>query len=42
MNILITGAQFSNKGAQSMLFTVVNEIRYRYPGANIYYLPLDY
>lgn len=42
MNILITGAQFNNKGAQSMLFTVVNEIRNRYPDADFYYLPLDY
>ena len=42
MNVLITGAQFSNKGSQSMLFTVVNEIRNRYPDAEIYYLPLDY
>ena len=42
MNILITGAQFGNKGAQSMLFTVVNEVRDRYPNAEFYYLPLDY
>lgn len=42
MNILITGAQFGNKGAQSMLFTVVNEVRDRYPNAKFYYLPLDY
>lgn len=42
MNILITGAQFNNKGAQSMLFTVVNEIRNRYPDVDFYYLPLDY
>ena len=42
MNVLITGAQFSNKGAQSMLFTVVNEVRDRYPDTEFYYLPLDY
>lgn len=42
MNVLITGAQFANKGAQSMLFTVVNEIRNRYENAEVYYLPLDY
>ena len=42
MNVLITGAQFGNKGAQSMLFTVVNEVRDRYPNAEFYYLPLDY
>lgn len=42
MNILITGAQFGNKGAQSMLFTVINEVRNRYPNADFYYLPIDY
>lgn len=42
MNILITGAQFGNKGAQSMLFTVINEVRNRYPEADCYYLPIDY
>ena len=42
MNVLITGAQFGNKGAQSMLFTVVNEVRKRYSGAEFYYVPLDF
>jgi len=42
MNVLITGAQFANRGAQSMLFTVVNEIRNRYDNTEFYYLPLDY
>ncbi|MCF0137999.1 MAG: polysaccharide pyruvyl transferase family protein [Oscillospiraceae bacterium] len=42
MNILITGAQFANKGAQSMLFTVISKVRDRYPDAEFYYLPLDY
>lgn len=42
MNVLITGAQFGNKGAQSMLFTVVDEVRDRYPDAEFFYLPLDY
>ena len=42
MNVLITGAQFGNKGAQSMLFTVINEVRNRYPDSDFYYLPLDY
>ena len=42
MNILITGAQFANRGAQSMLFTVVNEFRTRYKDAEFYYVPLDY
>ena len=35
MNILITGAQFGNKGAQSLLFSVVNEIRERYGNEKI-------
>ena len=42
MNILITGAQFENKGAQSMLFNVVSELRDRYPNAIFYYVPLDF
>lgn len=42
MNVLITGAQFSNRGAQSMLFTVVNEVRNRYADVEFYYIPLDY
>lgn len=42
MNVLITGAQFNNRGAQSMLFTVVNEVRNRYPDAEFFYVPLDY
>lgn len=42
MNVLITGAQFGNKGAQSMLYTVINEVRNRYPEADFYYLPLDF
>lgn len=36
-NVLITGANFANKGAQAMLFTTVSEIRSRCPHANIYY-----
>ena len=42
MNVLITGAQFGNKGAQSMLFTVMDEVKERYPNADFYYLPIDY
>lgn len=38
---LITGAQFYNKGAQSMLFITVDEIRKRYDNAIIWYYPLD-
>lgn len=41
MNILITGAQFHNKGAQSLLFTVMSEFRSRYENVEIYYLPID-
>ncbi len=35
--ILITGANFNNKGAQSMLFIAVNEIRNRLPDAEIFF-----
>lgn len=41
MKVLITGAQFNNKGAQSLLFSVMNELRNRYQNVQIYYLPLD-
>ncbi len=36
-NILITGANFANKGAQAMLFVTISEARKRYPNANIFY-----
>lgn len=36
---LITGAQFMNKGAQSMLFTAVSEIRDRFDDAVIWFCP---
>ena len=36
-NILITGANFGNKGAQAMLFVTISEIRSRYPDVQIYY-----
>lgn len=36
---LITGAQFGNKGAQSMLFTTVSQIRSRVQEVLIWYLP---
>ena len=35
--ILITGANFNNKGAQSMLFVTVNEIRKRFDEAEIFF-----
>jgi colanic acid/amylovoran biosynthesis protein len=38
MNILIVGANFSNKGAQSMLFVTIDEIRKRFgKDSKIYY-----
>lgn len=36
---LITGAQFRNKGSQSMLFTAVSEIRKRFEDAVIWFCP---
>jgi len=41
MKVLITGAQFANKGAQSMLYSLVNELNSRYEAITIYYVPLD-
>ena len=35
--ILITGANFNNKGAQSMLFITVDELRKRIPDCEIYF-----
>ena len=35
--MLIIGANFGNKGAQSMLFTTVSAIRQRYPDAKIFF-----
>ena len=35
MNVFITGANFGNKGAQSMLFTTVSEIRRHFPDVKI-------
>lgn len=34
---LITGADFRNKGGQSMLFITIDELRKRYPDCEIYY-----
>ena len=36
--IIISGANFNNKGAQSMLFIVVDEMRKRFPNCDIYFL----
>ena len=41
MKVAITGAQFKNTGAQSLLFSLVNEIYMQYPDAEIYYIPVD-
>jgi len=35
-NIIIVGSNLSNKGAQAMLFTTVNQIKNRFPNKNIY------
>lgn len=37
MNIIITGANFINKGAQTMLFITAYEIKKKYPDYDIYY-----
>lgn len=41
INFLIVGAQFGNKGAQSMLFITVDELKKRVPGCNVYYAGED-
>lgn len=41
MNVMITGAQFTNKGAQSLLFSLISQMREHYSDLNIYFLPLD-
>lgn len=35
MNVVITGGELFNKGAQSMTFTVVNEVKKRFPEAQV-------
>ena len=37
MKVIITGANFGNKGAQSMLFTTVAFLRKKYPDAKIFF-----
>lgn len=37
MNILITGASLANKGAESMLYITIDEIRKHFVDANIYF-----
>lgn len=41
MNILIVGANFENKGSQSMLFTCVSCLRDKWPNCKIYYKSTD-
>lgn len=41
MNVLITGAQFTNKGAQSLLFSAMDQLRKHDDEVEIYYLPMD-
>lgn len=41
MNIMITGAQFSNKGAQSLLFSTMDALRKNFDNVEIFYMPLD-
>lgn len=41
MRILVTGAQFHNKGAQALLFSIMDVFRKRYKEVEIYYMPLD-
>ena len=38
---LITGGNFTNKGAQSMLIITVSEIRKRFPDSDVWVLPVD-
>lgn len=37
MKVLITGANFNNKGAQSMLFVTIDELQKRIPDCEIYF-----
>lgn len=41
MKIMIVGANFVNKGAQSMLFIAVDEIKKRYPDAEVLFASTD-
>ena len=37
MNVMIVGANFDNKGAQSMLFITIDEIKKRFPQSNVFF-----
>lgn len=41
MKVMITGAQFNNKGAQSLLFTMIDQLKKKDKDIEIYYLPVD-
>ena len=41
MNFFIVGANFINKGAESMLFTCVGELKKRFPDCTVYYKSFD-
>lgn len=41
MKVLVTGTQFANKGAQSLLFSLINELKIKYKDVDVYYLPVD-
>ncbi len=41
MNVMIVGANFENKGAQSMLFITIDEIKKRLPTAEVYYAGVE-
>lgn len=41
MKVMITGAQFNNKGAQSLLFVLIDKLKKEYPDVKIFYLPVD-
>lgn len=41
MNILITGAQLGNKGAESMLYITVDELRKRFPDCTLYFSTVE-
>lgn len=41
MNVLIVGAQLANKGAESMLYIATDEVKKRYPDAEVYFATME-
>ena len=41
MNVLIVGAQLANKGAESMLYIATDEVKKRYPDAEVYFATIE-